>query len=418
MTNTIFIRYINGNIFQEIKYNDINDLIDILKLLIEQYDTDIHIQLLVNEKFLNDFDNIDSLILSNLNGYDINVVFSEKKKLYCLDIINGKYILDDKNDNYSKILKFIISHYKNKSFDIITKNTYINLLKIAIKENESILEYASKDLKNNEEFILTCINTYTKSLLNYISDDLKNNKEFILKVVKISGRALFSVNNHFKNDREIILTAINKYSNAIFYIDDNFKNDKEIILILVKKEGQMLSCTNSDLRNDEEIVLEAVRENGESLRYASDNLKDTREIVLEAVRKCGEALEFASDRLKNDKFIILLAVTTINNFYYENQYYKDDYIDFHNQDDIDEYNNSEYHNHPLTYISDIFKHDKYIVLESVKKCGYSLKFVSDEFKNDKDVVLAAVKQYKNAIRFASDTLKNDDGIKYVFRHFN
>jgi hypothetical protein len=39
------------------------------------------------------------------------------------------------------------------------------------------------------------------------------------------------------------------------------------------------------------------------------------------------------------------------------------------------------------------KNDKDIVLEAVKKNGYSLEFASENLKNNKEVVLAAVKFY-------------------------
>ena len=41
--NTICIYNISGEIFQEIKYNDINELNEILNLLLIRYDGDIYI---------------------------------------------------------------------------------------------------------------------------------------------------------------------------------------------------------------------------------------------------------------------------------------------------------------------------------------------------------------------------------------
>ena len=41
MSKTVSISYISGNIIQQIKYNDFNDLSDQLKLLIIYHDSDI-----------------------------------------------------------------------------------------------------------------------------------------------------------------------------------------------------------------------------------------------------------------------------------------------------------------------------------------------------------------------------------------
>ena len=100
----IFIHNINNEIFEEIEYTDIIDLSNKLKLLIIYYDSDIYIQLLINESNLNNFDIIDMLILLTLNEYNhITIVFIQKKDWYCLGNENGKYILDYKYDNYSKL---------------------------------------------------------------------------------------------------------------------------------------------------------------------------------------------------------------------------------------------------------------------------------------------------------------------------
>ena len=95
----------SGDVFQEIEYNTIDELHEKLKKILVLYDADIHIQLLIDTNILNNFDIIDLLVLSKLDNNSITVIFSDKKNLYCLENKNRKYILDDRNDNYSKLLK-------------------------------------------------------------------------------------------------------------------------------------------------------------------------------------------------------------------------------------------------------------------------------------------------------------------------
>ena len=132
MSNIVNICDIQGNVFQEIEYNNFNDLEENLRLFIIHHDSDILIQLMLNNDSLNTFDIIDCSILSKLNNSDIiTIIFIQKKELYCLGNINGKYILDNKDDNYSRLLNIIIEYYNNDSYNIIMNNSYKNLILLA-----------------------------------------------------------------------------------------------------------------------------------------------------------------------------------------------------------------------------------------------------------------------------------------------
>ena len=69
MINTISIRYTNNDIFQEIKYNSINELnIKLINIINNMYDT--YVQLIINNINLNRFGIIDTLVLSKINNHD------------------------------------------------------------------------------------------------------------------------------------------------------------------------------------------------------------------------------------------------------------------------------------------------------------------------------------------------------------
>ena len=53
MTKTINICYISGNIFKTISYSDINNLRNKLQDLLEEYNKDTYIQLILNNIFIN-----------------------------------------------------------------------------------------------------------------------------------------------------------------------------------------------------------------------------------------------------------------------------------------------------------------------------------------------------------------------------
>ena len=232
MIKIVYIYYmISGNIYQEIEYNDFNDLKNKLKLLIYRYDSDILIQLFINENILNNFDIINNSVLSKLNdNYDISIIFNNKKTLYCLGNEHGKYMLKfSETDNYTKILWKIITFYKKDSYDIIMNSSYKNLiLKAVIKDGITLL-YADKILKNDKEVVLEAVkqNGYA---LQYVNNDLQNDKEVVLEAVKQNGYALQYVNNNLQNDKEIILEAVKQNKYALQYVNIDLHNDKEIIL--------------------------------------------------------------------------------------------------------------------------------------------------------------------------------------------
>ena len=215
MSQSVSINYmLSGNIFQEIKYDNFNELINKLELIIINCDSDILIQLLIDNIFLRDFGDINTSILSNLNNDNcIMIVFSNKKDLYCSGNDNGKYILNFNDNCYSRLLIIIINYYGKKSYDIIKKDSYKNLVLRAIKENYTALKYASINLQNDEEVVLEAVKIHGLAV-EFASNDLRNTKEIVLEAIKQNGRALKFANKNIRNNKEIILESI-KFNNNI-----------------------------------------------------------------------------------------------------------------------------------------------------------------------------------------------------------
>ena len=153
----------------------------------------------------NDFESMILYVLLNLNENDyISVIFSDKKLKYCIGNNNGKYILDYKDDNYSKLLNIIIEFYKNNSYDIIINSSYKELILYAIKYNGEALEYANIKLQNDIEVVLQAVKQ-NGNALQYASSLLQNNKEIVLEAIKQKGYALEYASFNLQNDKEIVL---------------------------------------------------------------------------------------------------------------------------------------------------------------------------------------------------------------------
>ena len=275
MSKSVSICYISGNIFQEIEYNNIDDLHNKLKSMLINQDCDLHITLLINNDILNNFDIFNMLILSKLNDCDyiITIVINQKKKLYCLNNENGKYILDHKKDNYSKLLNIIIKFYNKDSYNIIINNSYKDLVLKGVKQNGCVLLYAGVALQNDKEVVLEAVRTYGYAL-EFASTSLKNDKEVVLEAVKIYGCSLEYASIELKNNKQVVLEAVKQNGNALLYANHDLQNDKEVVLEAVKENGYIIRFINKDLLNDKNIILEAVKKDLRALQYISIDLQN------------------------------------------------------------------------------------------------------------------------------------------------
>lgn len=60
------------------------------------------------------------------------------------------------------------------------------------------------------------------------------------------------------------------------------------------------------------------------------------------------------------------------------------------------------------YLDEIYRYDKEITLEAVKRCGALLKYTSDELKKDYDVVFAALLNSSDAMQYVSPEFHYDE----------
>ena len=247
MINIVLIYYISGKIFQEIKYTDLNDLSKKLNSLINYYNCDSYIQLILNQVILNNFNEIiNTSLLSYLNKDTfINIIFIQKKNLYCIGNKNGYAILEYKNDNYYKLLSSTLFYYGNTSYDIINTSSYRNLILNGIKKFNFPLQYVSNILKNDKEIVTEAIKQ-DRTNLDKISNNLKNDKEFILNGIKKFNFPLQYVSNILKNDKEIVTEAIKQDIKNLKYASNNLKNDRKFILKLIRENELILEFTKCD----------------------------------------------------------------------------------------------------------------------------------------------------------------------------
>ena len=281
--NIINLYQLSGILFKKILYIDINNLKEILNELLQKYNSNIYIQLLLNNIIINNgteennfnFYNIHTL--ESLNDSDIiQIIFIAKNEIFT-ENINGICSLNKKfiRDKYYKLLNTLIKNGYNK-YEFINNSEYKNLVLIAI--------------------------TNKFSLLN-ISQDLQNDKDIVIAAVSQSGLMLQYTNDIMKNDKDVVLAAIKSSPVSLIYASLNIKDDKDIILIAVSQFGYLLKYASTNLQNDKDVVLAAVEEHGNALLYASNFLKNDIDVILKAASESFYSLCFINEELLKNKYI-------------------------------------------------------------------------------------------------------------------
>ena len=78
--------------------------------------------------------------------------------------------------------------------------SYKNLIIHAVSNLPGLLEYASKDMKNDKDVILSSFTIPSYGLV-FASNIIKNNKEIVLKAVEKNSDNIKYASNKLKNDK-------------------------------------------------------------------------------------------------------------------------------------------------------------------------------------------------------------------------
>ena len=142
-------------------------------------------------------------------------------------------------------------------------------------------EILEKVVKNPSEEKNRSDDPESWGIVNYASKELKNDRDFMMNVVTSSPEA----------------------AHALQFASPALQNDYELVMKAVKQDGDVLKHASSDLKDNLNIVREAVMNDGSALQYAS-KLKDNKNFV-EKIAKLGDAaggrhdpLKYASERVK------------------------------------------------------------------------------------------------------------------------
>ena len=265
--NIINLYQINGCLFKEIIYTNIDDLKEKLNEILEIYNSDSYIQLIINETLINDGNEENNFNFYKINNLEelkdndiIQVVFILKKLLFIENKNNNfEFNTKYKYDNYYKLLSMTFNIENN--FDYIMTNSYKNIILNLVSKTPNALQYASIAMRDDYDIILSAINSP-------LSLDEKR--------YSIKPSILLDTNSNTTEDYNFLLSGIHSpiSSGGLCYASSRFKNNKKIILQAVSQRGLSLYYASDTLKNNKDVVLAAVKQNDSALCFASINMKN------------------------------------------------------------------------------------------------------------------------------------------------
>ena len=174
----------------------------------------------------------------------------------------------------------------------------------AVKQQGNALEFASKELQQDEEVALASLENYWEyPPVDYIDEKLLQNKDFIVKAAAVDDFILYAFRydetlKHWCSDIDVVIAAMGKSGDAINFMDDKLFDDRDFVLKLVEVRNSAFRYSNKKFFDDKEIILKAVKTNGNALRFATKKLKDDEETVLAAISNKPAAIKYASEKLQ------------------------------------------------------------------------------------------------------------------------
>jgi len=197
------------------------------------------------------------------------------------------FFLDAINKKEPKLIRF--------ASDSIRNDPQVIMEAILTSNNLSLLNYASKQLKTDKNFLLQVISQLTSvaigNILAELPVSLRNDPSFLESIIEQTPCLCKSRNG--ATLEEFILQSGPRFFR---FFPNVIQNTEEYLLRLIKSDVMVMSFISKAWKN-RSFMLKAIQVNGHALAFASDDLLGDKELIEEAVKQNGYiSLTVALDR--------------------------------------------------------------------------------------------------------------------------
>jgi hypothetical protein len=145
------------------------------------------------------------------------------------------------------------------------------LVSMAVQQDGDALEYASKQLRDNEQVVMRALRSDTHSCnefapLKHVSERLRSIRHVVKAGVEQDGNAIQFASKALQGDAELVTTALGRYKHphgfvsdcmVIKYVSDHLRTDRCFAIQVVKQNGHLLYQLPKEVRADREVAMAA-----------------------------------------------------------------------------------------------------------------------------------------------------------------
>jgi hypothetical protein len=356
-------------------------------------------------------------------------------------------VIDNSNDIQTMIINYIVRNKVTSIDENINDNK--NIMIEAIKNNVTLFDSLSDNLKNDKEFIMSLLDVNERYLF-IINEKFYDDDDIATLIVEKYPEEYNMLSLRQKNNRDLALQCLKK-ANIYKYLPSTFKSDMEFLKEGFKYGGIFKTLSN-ELRSNKEVIMEALKYdanvvkqiyfkepdkakdfftdeiieemlsiNGLAIAYLDENIKSNRKYAMMAIKQNPKSIKFIDKQLYTDYEIIMTALKNDSSLIS-----LIDTIDYNIalklvKDNPNNYSLLKNNMDDYEIILETLKQDGYklfmvdatilennndyskLAMEAVKQNGKALKFISYKCDNYYEICEAAIKQ--NA--YAYSYIRND-----------
>ncbi|MGR3952458.1 MAG: DUF4116 domain-containing protein [Chlamydia sp.] len=183
------------------------------------------------------------------------------------------------------------------------------------------LKHIGPNVKDNLEFIQAAIQRFGYSAIEIASERIRNMSDLMHIVNESNTDLLQYLGNTLKNDPEFIQSCMEKNLFSFKYGSEEVQNNLEIAKFLLQIQDarveDMLSYIGPNVKDNLEFMKAAIERFGYPvLEYASEGIRNTSDLMLPIIKQYPKSIEYLGTALKNDPLFIK-SLITINPSYIE-----------------------------------------------------------------------------------------------------
>jgi len=158
------------------------------------------------------------------------------------------------------------------------------IVKDAILQNYEDLQFASMRLRNDADFMLSCIREVHYECFKFASDAMKDHEEFVKAAVKQDYNAMAFASERLRNDDKFMSICMTEYTSECFeYVGEDLKNNKSMAHFAVKMNINLFNYISPSLQNTKDLALLTLPHEPYCINYLKDPLINDFEIKIAAL---------------------------------------------------------------------------------------------------------------------------------------